>query len=128
MPLTTDDVRNALKKVVDPEIHINVVDLGIIYGVDIRPDGKGKHAVTVKATLTTPACPYGPALLSQMHAEITVLPEVSDVDIDLVWNPPWNPRTMASPEAKTMMGFLDFEDMEMEEAVENTAEEKKAVP
>ena len=122
MPLTTDDVREALKKVVDPEIHINVVDLGIVYGVDIKPDGKGKNAVALKVTLTTPACPYGPMLLSRMHAEVTALAEVSDVDIDLVWNPPWDPRTMASPDAKMMMGFLDFDDME------ETEEEKKAVP
>lgn len=117
MPLTADDVRNTLKKVVDPEIHINIVDLGLVYGVDLKDDGQGKQKVGVKTTLTTPACPYGPALLSKMHAELAALPEVSDVDLDLVWVPPWDPKTMASPEARLKMGFLDFEDLEeMEEA------------
>jgi metal-sulfur cluster biosynthetic enzyme len=110
--LTADDIRTTLKKVVDPEIHINIVDLGLVYGVDVQADGVGKHKVGVKTTLTTPACPYGPALLSKMHAEIAALPEVSDVELDLIWVPPWDPKTMASPEAKLKMGILEFEDLD----------------
>jgi metal-sulfur cluster biosynthetic enzyme len=119
MALTADDVKNALRNVVDPEIHMNVVDLGIIYGVELRPDGKGRHAAVIKATLTTPACPYGPMLLGRMREEAAALPDVSDVEIDLVWDPPWNPRTMASPEARLQMGFLDFDE---EEGIEKSAE------
>jgi metal-sulfur cluster biosynthetic enzyme len=122
MALTADDVKNALKNVVDPEIHMNVVDLGIVYGVELRPDGKGRHVAVIKATLTTPACPYGPMLLGQMRDAAAALPEISDVEINLVWDPPWNPRTMASPEARMQMGFLDFDDVEeSEEAAESAA-------
>jgi metal-sulfur cluster biosynthetic enzyme len=114
MALTESDVRAVLKKIVDPEIHISIVDLGLIYGVDLTPDGKS-FKVNVKTTLTTPACPYGPALLSKIHGDLAAMPEISDVNVDLVWVPQWDPRKMASPEAKMKMGILEFEDLEDEE-------------
>jgi metal-sulfur cluster biosynthetic enzyme len=122
MPLTQEAVRSTLSKIVDPEIHIDIVSLGLVYGVDVQPAEAGKYKVGVKTTLTTPACPYGPALLSKIHADLAALPEVSDVDVDLVWVPPWDPKTMASPEARLKMGFLDFEDLE---ELEESAPEAK---
>ena len=115
MSVTEPEVRGVLKKIFDPEIHISIIDLGIIYGVDVLPADGGKNKVNVKMTLTTPACPYGPALLSKVHADLAALPEVSDVNVDLVWVPQWDPRKMASPEAKMKMGILEFEDLEDEE-------------
>jgi metal-sulfur cluster biosynthetic enzyme len=112
MPLTETDVRATLSKIVDPEIHIDIVSLGLVYGVDLKAAEQGKYKVGVKTTLTTPACPYGPALLSKIHADLAAIPEVSDVEVDLVWVPPWDPKTMASPEARLKMGFLEFEDLE----------------
>lgn len=114
MALTETDVRTVLKKILDPEIHISIVDLGLIYDVALAPDGN-KLKVNVKTTLTTPACPYGPALLSKIHGDLAALPEISDVNVDLVWVPQWDPRKMASPEAKMKMGILEFEDIEDEE-------------
>jgi metal-sulfur cluster biosynthetic enzyme len=110
MPLTETDVRSTLKNIHDPEIHMSIVDLGLIYGVDLAPVPEGKHKVTVRMTLTTPACPYGPALLSKVHGDVGALPGVADVKVDLVWVPPWDPRTMASDEAKLQMGLFELDD------------------
>ena len=103
---TADEIREALRPVEDPEIHLSIVDLGLIYGVEAtdEPDGSGTN-VQVNMTLTTPACPYGPMLLGQTHATAQRVPGVKTVKINLVWNPPWDPRTMASEEAKMELGI-----------------------
>jgi metal-sulfur cluster biosynthetic enzyme len=67
-------------------------------------------------TLTTPACPYGPALLSKVHADVGAMPGVSDVKVDLAWIPPWDPRTMASDEAKLQMGLFELDDDDDDES------------
>ncbi len=110
MPVTEADVKGVLKNIHDPEIHLSILDLGLIYGVDIQPAEGEKSKVNVRMTLTSPACPYGPQLLSKTHAELAKLPGVSDVNLDLVWIPPWDPRTMATDEVKMQMGIFDLED------------------
>jgi metal-sulfur cluster biosynthetic enzyme len=100
--LTVDGVMNALKPVCDPEIGLSIVDLGLIYGVDISPDGK---EVAVTMTLTTPMCPYGPELLGQATAALSAIPGVEDGKIVLVWVPRWDPREHASEEAKAYLGI-----------------------
>jgi metal-sulfur cluster biosynthetic enzyme len=110
MPVTEQEVKDVLKKIHDPEIHMSIVDLGLVYGVDIAPGGADKSKVNVRMTLTSPACPYGPALLSKTHADLAAMPGVSDVNVDLVWIPQWNPKTMASEEAKMQMGIFELED------------------
>lgn len=98
---TEEEVRNALKSVYDPEIGISVQDLGLIYGVHVE-----ENKVIIDMTLTTPACPLGPVIKTQAHSVLTnAFPAVEDVDINLVWNPPWDPRTMASEEAKAELGI-----------------------
>ncbi|MBK8576681.1 MAG: DUF59 domain-containing protein, partial [Elusimicrobia bacterium] len=62
MSVTVEQVHGVLKTIFDPEIHLSIWDLGLIYGVEVTPDGTGKDKVAVRMTLTTPACPYGPAL------------------------------------------------------------------
>lgn len=109
MSVTEADVKGVLKTIHDPEIHLSILDLGLIYGVDIKPEGE-KSKVNVRMTLTSPACPYGPQLLSKTHAELAKLPGVSDVNLDLVWIPQWDPRTMATDEVKMQMGIFDLED------------------
>jgi metal-sulfur cluster biosynthetic enzyme len=95
---TEDEVRASLKSVYDPEIGISILDLGLVYGVQIDPDSKN---VIIDMTLTTPACPLGPVIKTQAHAVVTNrFPAVNDVDINLVWTPRWDPRIMASEEAK----------------------------
>ncbi len=98
-----DDVRTALKSVYDPEIGISIIDLGLVYGVQIDDDSKN---VLIDMTLTTPACPLGPIIKTQAHAVITTrFPAVNEVDINLVWTPRWDPRIMASEEAKAELGI-----------------------
>jgi len=95
------EIMNALKSVYDPELGISIVDLGLVYGVTLE-DGR----VVIDMTLTTPACPLGPVIKSQAEAVLTSnFDSVRDVDLNLVWTPRWDPRTMASEEAKAELGI-----------------------
>jgi metal-sulfur cluster biosynthetic enzyme len=104
--LNEDMVRAALKNVYDPEIGLNVVDLGLVYDVDIVEDGK---LVKVDMTLTTPACPAGPMILDGAKKEVLALkdvyPQIEDVNINLVWTPFWNP-SMMSEDAREELGYF----------------------
>jgi len=101
-PVTKEKVYEALKTVVDWEISQSLVDLGLIYGVDVSADGK---AITIRMTLTTPYCPYGPQMVEQVRQAAAKLPGVGSVDVQLVWDPPWNPKTMASDAVKDILGL-----------------------
>ncbi|ABY35999.1 MAG TPA: metal-sulfur cluster assembly factor [Chloroflexus aurantiacus] len=104
--ITEDMVRAALKNVVDPEIGLDVVNLGLVYRIDILDGGK---TVDIDMTLTTPACPAGPQILEQARREVMALKEVykelENVKINLVWTPFWNP-SMMSEEAREELGFF----------------------
>ena len=106
MIVTEDMVRTALKNVVDPEIGLDIVSLGLVYNIDILNEGK---LVGVDMTLTTPACPAGPQILDQAKREVMVLQEVykdlEDAKINLVWTPFWNP-SMMSEDAREELGFF----------------------
>lgn len=106
MVVTEDMVRVALKNVIDPEIGLDIVSLGLVYNVDILDDGK---LVGIDMTLTTPACPAGPQILGQAKSEVMGLQDVytdlADVKINLVWSPFWNP-SMMSEEAREELGFF----------------------
>ncbi len=95
-----EQAREALKAVIDPELNLNVVDLGLVYGIGIQ-DGQ----VTVTYTLTSPGCPLGPVIQGQIKSVLTRLGWVKAVQTQLVWTPPWDPRTMASEEIKTELGI-----------------------
>lgn len=96
-----EQIIEVLKPIHDPEIRIGIVDLGLIYDVDISDDGVAK----VKMTLTTPACPYGEMLLAMVHREVEQMEGVSKVEVVLVWDPPWDPKEMCSDYAKDMLGI-----------------------
>jgi metal-sulfur cluster biosynthetic enzyme len=98
--LDTDRVLEALKAVYDPELGINIVDLGLVYDVAIT-DG----TVRVEYALTTMGCPIGPLIEQQMQAVLTQLPGVSEVDAEMVLRPPWSPEMM-SEEAKAALGYF----------------------
>lgn len=98
--LTSEQVMEALKPVQDPEIRLGIVDLGLIYGVEFQEDGK---KLVVRMTLTSPMCPYGPMLMAQVQDVINCLPGPEEARVELVWEPPWDPRTMASDEAKDVL-------------------------
>ena len=86
-----DDVRNALREVLDPETGMNVVDLGLVYGVEITP-----QRVRVTMTMTTPACPMGDLITDNARESVrAILPEGVEVDVPLVWDPPWTPAMMS---------------------------------
>lgn len=92
--------RAALKKVYDPEIPMNIVDLGLIYELDLDKRGKAQ----VRMTMTTPGCPVIEMLLDQVRTAVAGVPGVSSVDVDVVWDPPWSPERM-SEFAKRQLGF-----------------------
>ena len=98
---TIDELRAILRQVEDPELRMSIVDLGLVYGIDIDDEGE----VTIDLTLTTPACPIGPMLQGQIYHILTQLDGVEDVEVNLVWDPPWDPRTMASEEIKLLLGI-----------------------
>ncbi|HWO56666.1 MAG TPA: metal-sulfur cluster assembly factor [bacterium] len=102
MLITQDIVMEALKEVKDPELHLGIVDLGLVYGVDIEDDGK--H-VEVRMSLTSPGCPYGPQMVNDVRFAVASLPGVETADVRVVWDPPWDPRTMASDEIKDKLGI-----------------------
>ena len=104
--VTFKQIGEALQPVYDPEIHMSIVDLGLIYGAEVKDSqaGEGK-AVVVKMSLTSPACPYGPMLLASVHGALAKVPGVRDVDVDLSFSPSWDPRTMATEEAKDQLGI-----------------------
>jgi metal-sulfur cluster biosynthetic enzyme len=102
MPLPTrEQVFEALKPVQDPEIGLGVVDLGLIYDAEVEESGK----VLVKMTLTTPACPYGDILIGQAHRAVSEMVGVNEVEIKLVWDPPWDPKEMCTDYAKDVLGI-----------------------
>jgi metal-sulfur cluster biosynthetic enzyme len=100
--VSQDDVMNALRPVMDPEIGLSVVDLGLIYGVDISEDGK---KVEVSMTLTSPMCPYGPHLVAAAETAVASVAGVEESKVQLVWVPRWDPREHASEEAKAYLGI-----------------------
>lgn len=98
--VTEERVRSALCDVIDPELGINVVDLGLVYDVDVR-DGH----VHVAMTMTSPACPLGESLTAEAEVAIRKnVPEVTSVDVELTWEPRWNP-SMMSEAVKTQLGW-----------------------
>ena len=95
-----DEIRAALKEVIDPEVGINVVDLGLLYGIEVEAND-----VRVRLTMTSPACPLGAHLRDQAESAIRRhCPEALTVTVDLVWDPPWSPERM-SEEAKRTLGW-----------------------
>ena len=101
---TKEEVIEAIKPVTDPEINISIVELGLIYDVEFD---EGKSQVNVKMTLTSPACPVGPQIMASVHSKVLDLDEVENVDIQLIWSPPWDPRTMASEDTRMMLGIWE---------------------
>lgn len=96
---TKMEILEALKNVVDPEIGMNIVDLGLVYAVDLEAD-----KVHVNLTLTTPGCPLGPEIIRDVKWELKRLADVQQADVDLVWQPLWKP-SMMSDYAKDALGY-----------------------
>lgn len=97
--LTEDQVKLALRRVKDPELNLNVLDLGLVY--DIRIDGT---AVEVDMTLTSPGCPSGPEIIGDAEQHLRAVPGVGDVTVNLVWSPFWTPDRI-EPRVRAYLGF-----------------------
>ena len=105
MPVAEDKVREALKQVIDPELFVNIVDLGLIYEIKINDADAGKSDVEVEMTMTSPACPAAPQLLGQSKDFVGRLEDVGEVDIKLVMEPPWTPDRMTE-DARDQLGIF----------------------
>ena len=98
------EVIDVLKTCYDPEIPVNIVDLGLVYGMEIKDQADGTKKVDVKMTLTAQGCGMGASIAFDAKAKLMTLPGVSEADVDLVWDPPWNPQ-MISPEGRERLGL-----------------------
>ncbi len=94
-----------LKTCYDPEIPINVVDLGLIYRLDVSSSTDGQRSVSIDMTLTSPGCGMGEILVQDAHEKIVVIPTIADVRVELVFDPPWN-QSMMSDEARLQTGLM----------------------
>jgi len=98
---TKEEVMAKLEPIEDPEIRVGLVDLGLIYDVVILDD----RIINVFMTLTTPGCPYGPQLIAQVKEAVLSMEGVEKADVEVVWEPPWDPTEMASEYAKDVLGI-----------------------
>ena len=99
--MTEEMVLTAIKAVIDPELGLNIVDLGLIYSVDIEADGR----IAITMTLTTPGCPLHASFAQEIERVLwQSIPDLTGVQVELVWDPPWNP-VMISPEGRTLLGI-----------------------
>ncbi len=96
-----DKVIDAIKECYDPEIPVNIWELGLIYEINVGDD----PVVNIKMTLTAPGCPAARSLPIEVHERVAQIQEISDVKVEVVWDPPWTPEMM-SQEAKLELGFM----------------------
>ena len=94
-----------LRQVFDPEIPVNIVDLGLVYTMDISKDDAGGHKVDVAMTLTAPGCGMGPVIAEDAKGKVLLVPGVSLADVRITWDPPWN-QSMISEEGKMKLGLI----------------------
>ncbi len=97
---TVEDVREALKEVYDPELGINIVDLGLVYDIEIA-----NSTCDITATLTTPGCPLGPEIVGNVRRALSRFEDIDDVQMHIVFSPPWHPAMM-SDDAKDELGYF----------------------
>mgnify|MGYP006089528027 CR=1 FL=1 len=99
-----NDIWDAMKQCFDPEIPVNIVDLGLIYDLEISDQKEGKN-IHIRMTLTAPGCGMGPSIAQDVETKVTSLNGINNVDVELVWDPQWD-RNMMSEEAKLQLGML----------------------
>jgi metal-sulfur cluster biosynthetic enzyme len=100
MPVTEEAVRKALRTVKDPELNLNIVDLGLIYDVEIKNDTD----VVVRMTLTSPGCPAGPEIMTEAEQVVRGVEGVAGAEIELVWEPYWTPERI-DPRVRAVLGL-----------------------
>jgi len=101
----SEAIWDQLKKVYDPEIPVNIVDLGLVYSMDVVPAENGGARVDVAMTLTAPGCGMGPAIAEDARGKVLLVPGVTSAEVRLVWEPPWD-QSMISEEGKMRLGLV----------------------
>jgi len=104
-PPDNDSVWNQLKKVFDPEIPVNIVDLGLVYSMESLERDEGGYKVVVAMTLTAPGCGMGPSIAEDARSKVVQVPGVEEAQVDIVWDPPWN-QDMISETGKMELGLI----------------------
>jgi metal-sulfur cluster biosynthetic enzyme len=97
--VSEDQVKAALRRVKDPELNLNIIDLGLVYAIEVDGD-----AVKIDMSLTSPGCPSGPEIMQDAEAQVRALPGVGDVAVNLVWSPYWTPERI-EPRVRSYLGF-----------------------
>ncbi|NLX54571.1 MAG: metal-sulfur cluster assembly factor [Planctomycetaceae bacterium] len=105
MTITAETVREELKNVFDPELFVNIIDLGLVYGIDVQENADGKTDVRIEMTMTSPMCPAGPQLVAQSKQAVARMENVGTVDVKVVMSPPWTPDCMTE-EARDQLGIF----------------------
>ena len=107
MALHEDQVREAIKQVIDPELFVNIVDLGLIYEVDVLPveGDEEKNDVKIKMTMTSPMCPAGPQLVADTKKFASEVEQVNEVEVEVVMDPPWT-QDMMTDDARDQLGIF----------------------
>jgi len=105
MTITEDGIREELKKVIDPELFVNIIDLGLVYTVTLEPAAEEATGVTIEMTMTSPACPAAPQLISQSKQVVSQLEGVGEVEVKIVMEPPWTPDKMTE-DARDQLGIF----------------------
>jgi len=104
-PVDSDEIWDQLKTCYDPEIPVNIVDLGLVYDCTVTPLAEGGNKVDVKMTLTAPGCGMGGVIASDAEQKIRLVPGVSDVSVEIVWDPMWN-QSMMTDAARLQLGLM----------------------
>ncbi|MDO5295757.1 MAG: iron-sulfur cluster assembly protein [bacterium] len=99
---TEDEIRQAIYDVVDPEINISIIDLGLVYDIIPNPADRSVH---INMTLTSPGCPLGPEITTAVYLKVTRMPGVRDCQVDLVWSPMWDPMVHPTEETRMALGI-----------------------
>ena len=103
-PKLFDEVEEGLKDVVDPELGVNIVDLGLVYSMEVMEEASQYH-VSVQMTLTAPGCGMGPAIAEDAKGRVESVPGVTSAQVDIVWDPPWT-QDMITEEGKMELGLI----------------------
>lgn len=105
MAIAEEKVREELRKVIDPELFVNIVDLGLIYNVDVAETPEGKSNVKIDMTMTSPMCPAGPQMIANSKQILGQLEGMGEVEVRIVLDPPWTPDKMTD-EARDQLGIF----------------------
>ena len=105
MAISEESVRETLKQVIDPELFVNIIDLGLVYECDVSKNEDATRTVDIKMTLTAPGCGMGEVLVQDVRDKVQIVPTVAHANVELVFDPPWN-QTMMSDEARLQTGMM----------------------